>query len=154
MRLSCSTEFYKCRRTEPFGLSRAPPRPRCFQLTLAVFLAAPVPVHLRSRVHPLVSFASSSEYVLPQTCPLAAATERLPWGCDLLLSDISTWSPLDGRRPTSCLRSALGVSRALDGLLLLVPCRLISSGCHFRASLYRGFPRHPVELTHRQPVLS
>jgi hypothetical protein len=154
MRLGCSPESYKCCRTEPFGLSRAPPRPGCFQLTLAVFLAAPVPVQLPSRVHPLVSFASSSEYFLLQTCPLAAATERLPWGYDPLLSDISTWSPLHGRRPTSCLRSAHSVSRALDGLLLLVPCRLISSGYHFQASLYRGFPRHPASLTHRQPVLS
>jgi len=135
-------------------LSRTPPRPRCFQLTLAVFLPAPAPGHLRSRVHPLVSLASSSEFIPASNCPPTAADELLPWGYDLLLSGVSTGSPLTGRRPTSCLCSALSVSHALDGLLLLVPCGLIASRYHFRASLYRGFPRHSADLTHRQPVLS
>ena len=31
-----------------------------------------------------------------------------------------------------CLRSTLSVSRALDGFLLLTPCRLVSSRCHVR----------------------
>jgi hypothetical protein len=44
-------------------VSSFPPRSFCFQMTLAVFLATPAPVHLRSRVHPLVSFASSTEFV-------------------------------------------------------------------------------------------
>lgn len=57
-----------------------PPRSVCFQMTLAVFLAAPSPVHLRARVHPLVSFASSPESFLSPTCQLTAINQHLPWG--------------------------------------------------------------------------
>ncbi len=77
MRFSCSPECYECCRTEPFGLSRTPPRSHCFQPTPAVFLAAPVPVHLRFRVHPLVSLASSSEYVSASNLP-ADRSRRTP----------------------------------------------------------------------------
>jgi hypothetical protein len=37
------------------------------------------------------------------------------------------------------LCSARSVSRALDGLLLTVPCRLVSSCCHVQDSRSRGF---------------
>jgi hypothetical protein len=46
-------------------------------MALTVFLAAPSPDHLRSRVHPLVSFASSSESFLSRTC-LPTAIDGLP----------------------------------------------------------------------------
>jgi hypothetical protein len=36
-------------------------------------------------------------------------------------------------------RSARGVSHALDGLLLLVPCALVSSRCRVQGSRSRGF---------------
>jgi hypothetical protein len=48
----------------------------------------------------------------------------------------STDGPGSQARP-SC--SALGVSHALDGLLLRVPCRLVSSRSHVQGSHSRGF---------------
>lgn len=154
MRLGCSSECYGYRSTEPIGLART-------RLDLAVsswpsrdFLVIPAPGHLRFRVHPLVSFASSPEFVPANYLPDGRNRRAPSMGLRHLLSDISTGSPLHDGRPTSRLRSALSVSRTLDGLLLLVPCRLVSSGRHFRDSLYRGFPRHSADLTHRQLVLS
>jgi hypothetical protein len=52
------------------------------------------------------------------------------------------------------LRSALSVSHALDGLLLCLPCGLVSSHCHVRDSLLRGFPRCQADLTLRRAVPS
>jgi len=43
-----------------------------------------------------------------------------------------------GRGPTPALRSALGVSHALDGFRPLLPCGLVSSHCHVRDSPFRG----------------
>jgi len=40
----------------------------------------PAPAHLRSRVHPLVSSAASSECSALSTGPSRARDERLPWG--------------------------------------------------------------------------
>lgn len=44
-------------------VSAFPPGARCFQPLFAVFLATPSPGLLRSRVHPLISSAPSSEYI-------------------------------------------------------------------------------------------
>jgi len=52
------------------------------------------------------------------------------------------------------LRSAHGVSHALDGFLLRKPCGLVSSHSHVRDSLSRGFPRRPAALPRRQVVPS
>jgi hypothetical protein len=52
------------------------------------------------------------------------------------------------------LRSALSVSRALDGLLLCLPCGLVSSHCHVRDSLFMGFPRCQADPTRRRAVPS
>jgi hypothetical protein len=41
------------------------------------------------------------------------------------------------------LCSVRSVSRALDGLLLTEPCRLVSSCCHVQASRFRGFLPRP-----------
>lgn len=57
-----------------------------------------------------------------------------------------------GSRPRLC--SARSVSHALDGLLLFTPCRLVSSGCHVRGSLSRGFSRWPARRARRPPVPS
>jgi len=45
------------------------------------------------------------------------------------------------------LCSALSVSHALDGLLLAVPCRLVSSCCHVQVSRSRGFLPRPSQTT-------
>ena len=76
------------------------------------------------------------------TCPPAATAGRLPWGL-VLLRDVDVGSPLGDRLPSSCLRSAPGVSHALDGLLLLTPRGLVSSHCHVRASTPQGFSPAP-----------
>jgi hypothetical protein len=64
-------------------------------------------------------------------CHLQPARRPQPPGAfpevSRLFRDISPRSPLPGRYPVSCLRSALSVSHALDGLLLLEPRELVSS---------------------------
>jgi hypothetical protein len=54
------------------------------------------------------------------------------------------------------LCSALSVSHALDGLLLCVPCELVSSHYHVRDSLFRGFSPQPShrDSSPRCPLLS
>jgi hypothetical protein len=47
------------------------------------------------------------------------------------------------------LRFALSVSRALDDLLLHVPCGPVSSHCRVRDSHLRGFPRCQAGSPHR-----
>jgi hypothetical protein len=54
------------------------------------------------------------------------------------------------RTSQSHLRSVHSVSRAHNGLLLAVPCGLISSHCHVQDSPSRGFPYHQAVLTRRQ----
>jgi hypothetical protein len=122
---------------------RDPAEGYLFPRAPTVFRPTPAPGFFRSRVHPLVSFSSSSEYGLASNLPDAATRARrnaFP-GVLSLLSDVRGASPLTGGTPTSCLRSALSVSHALDGLLLTARCGLVSSRYHFRDSLYRGFPR-------------
>jgi hypothetical protein len=55
-----------------------PSRPSCFQAVRTVFLAAPSPVFLRLRVHPLVNFASSPEYNAASNLP-ADRSRRAPF---------------------------------------------------------------------------
>jgi hypothetical protein len=111
------------------------------------FSSAPVashpassPVSLRKRVHPPLSFASSSEYEPLRTCSTHGCEERLPWGF-LPNRDISCGDPLASEDPNLALRSALGVSHTLDGFLSPHPRGLVSSHCHVRDSPFRGlFP--------------
>jgi hypothetical protein len=124
---------------------------RSFQ-RLDGFPSVPSPVPLRVRVHPLMSLASPSEYVLLVTCP--TPQRRAP--------SLGSASPSRQKRLESTprrvshtrLRSVHSVSRALDGLLLHTPCGLISSHCHVRDSLFRGFPRCQVGSPHRRVVPS
>jgi hypothetical protein len=128
-----------------------PPRAHSF-LRLGGFPSVPVPVPSRVRVVPLLSFTSSSE-----TCCLRLALRPRALSTSqgfLPLRDISPWSPLHGELPSSRLRSAPSVSRALDGLLLHAPYRLISSCCHVRDSRLRGFPRCQAGSPHRRVVPS
>jgi hypothetical protein len=78
--------------------------------------------------------------------------EHLPWGF-LPHRDISSQSP-HSMSSHAHLCSALSVSRALDGLLLSPPCGLVSSHCHVRDSLFRGFPRNQAAATHHLGVPS
>jgi hypothetical protein len=153
MRLVCSSEYYKCHSIERFGFARSHHGLSSFPPTCAVFLATPAPVFLRLRVHPLLSFDSPLEYVLLFTCSPPASVEHLPW--DSLSPSRHEYPESTHRLASqSNLGSALSVSHALDGLLLLAPCELVSSHCHVRDLLFRGFPRQSAALTHRQTVPS
>jgi hypothetical protein len=100
---------------------------------------ATVPRLLRDRVHPLLSLPplqSSNRSSRP-----AARTRRAsPTGFRASFAISDRESTLR-QRSHRCLCSAPGVSHTLDGLLLPVPCRLVSSGYHVRGFLFRGFPR-------------
>jgi len=98
------------------------------------------PVSLRKRVHPLVSSASSSEFEPLRTCSSHGCEKRLPWGL-VPNRDISCGDPLASEDPNPALRSAHGVSHALDGFLSPRPRGLVSSHYHVRDSPLRGlFP--------------
>jgi hypothetical protein len=55
MRFGCSSECYRCRRTEPIGLARSRLDVAVSSSTRAVFRSTPAPGHLRFRVHPLLN---------------------------------------------------------------------------------------------------
>jgi len=74
-----------------------PPRTRCFQ-QFGGFPSVPSPVPLRVRVHPLVSFASPSEYILlcHPSDPCAEALVPNTSQGSLPIRDMSNWSqPVD-----------------------------------------------------------
>lgn len=75
VKLLCRVLFVSPYRTH--WVNPIPPRPCCFQLTLAVFLATPAPAVLRLRVHPLISFAPSPEYVTASHQPISRS-QRAP----------------------------------------------------------------------------
>jgi len=132
-----------------------PPRACCFQQHSGL-PPTPSPVPLRVRVHPLVSFASPSEYILlghpsdPNAEALVPNTSR-----GLCPNrDLSNRSQPFDELPTAHLRFALSVSRALGDLLLRLPRGLISSHCHVRDSHFRGFPRCQAGSPRRRVVPS
>jgi len=75
---------------------------------------------------------------------------RLPWGF-VPHRDTSTESPLANEHPKLALRSALGVSHALDGLLLSLPCGFVSPRSHVRDSPSRGFLPLPSQSASSAP---
>jgi len=72
---------------------------------------------------------------LPRTLPCEAP----PLGFPSPSRYQHTESTTERASHVSLSRSALGVSRALDGLLLCVPCGFISPRCHVRDSPSRGY---------------
>jgi hypothetical protein len=126
----------------PAGLSGClrPRRRGDFSSVPVVPPPASSPAPSRDRVHPLLSSASSSECEPFRTCPSHGCEERLPWG-SLPHRGINKRDPLASEDPSLALRSAPGVSHALDGLRPLLPCGLVSSHNHVRDSPLRGsFP--------------
>jgi hypothetical protein len=98
--------------------------------------AVPAPVPLRVRVHPLM------RAVLFRVCHRSTPAQH-PQAC---APSVRFGSPSRHQLVKSTYRrdshlrqrSALSVSRALDGLLLHAPCRFVSPCCHVRDSLFRG----------------
>jgi len=110
--------------------------------------------HFAAGPRSLASPGSSSRELLllfrVRTAPNLPRTHvrgRLPWG-STPHRDISTESPLASEHPKLTLRSVLGVSHALDGLLLSLPCGFISPRSHVRDSRLRGFfpATRPIRL--------
>jgi hypothetical protein len=139
--------------TDPAGSSGyLRPRRRCdFPRVPVAPRSVSSPVSLRKRVHPLVSFASSSEFRPLRTCPSHVCEERLPWGL-APNRDISCGDPLASGDPNPALCSAPGVSHTLDGLLSPRPRGLVSSHNHVRDSPLRGLfppPSRTVSSTAR-----
>jgi hypothetical protein len=110
----------------------------------------PAPGPLRVRVHPSTSFTSPAEFEPLRTCPRTRVRGRLPWGF-VPHRDISEKSPLASEHPKLALRSALGVSHALDGLLLSPPCGFVSPRNHVRDSPSRGFLPLPSQSDSSSP---
>jgi len=109
------------------------------------------PRSLPIAVHPLLSFTPSPEYRAACYLPLLARRFRVaaaapscasapPLGSRSPFAAPAREVPLSGELPFSP-GSALGVSHALDGLLLHAPRKLVSSCNHVRDSRFRDFPR-------------
>jgi hypothetical protein len=119
-------------------------RVACSQPGVAVSSASsgltspPAPGPLRVRVHPPMSFTSPPEFEPLRTCPRTRVRGRLPWG-SAPHRGINRKSPLASEHPKLALRSTLGVSHALGGLLLSLPCGFVSPRNHVRDSPSRGF---------------
>jgi hypothetical protein len=124
-----------------------------FPAELRGLTSSPAPVLFRVRVHPLVRLTSSTEYLLIHTRPRSSRTSSTFLGVSFPIAT-SVTRVHHSVSSHAHLRSALSVSRALDGLLLCLPCGLISSHCHVRDSLLRGLPRCQADPTHRRAVPS
>jgi hypothetical protein len=141
---SCSAECCLYRRIGALGSRRSH---RCLAISGGPrwSFVDTVPRHrLRRRVHPLVSLAlllSSSCLRRPEH-PSRACARPTTTGAFLGVHHLfATSAPRVHIRQASQahLRSVLSVSHAPDGLLLAVPCRLVSSCCHVQVSRSRGF---------------
>jgi len=124
-----------------------------FPAELRGLTSSPAPVFFRIRVHPLVRFSSSSEYLPIHTRPKPSRTSSTFLGVSFPIAT-SASRVHHSMSSHAHLRSALSVSHALDGLLLCLPCGLISSHCHVRDSLLREFPRCQADPTRRRSVPS
>jgi len=139
----------------PAGLSGCPRPARRHDFSRAFwlhFLRRP-PSSCEFRVHPLVSFASSSEYDRLEPARRTNASSAF-LEVPAPHRGINSGDPLATGFPIPDLRSVLGVSHALDGFRPPLPRGLVSSHNHVRDSPSRGFPRHPAEPPRRRPVPS
>jgi hypothetical protein len=110
----------------------------------------PAPEPLLIRVHPLLSFTSSSEHNSFFTRPSPVGLGHLSWGF-APLRDTSLWSPLTASLPRPAYCSAHSVSHALDGLLLHSPRGLVSSHNHVQDLHFKGFPRYSAATSFNAP---
>jgi len=128
----------------------APTKPPRFRRTSWYFTARRPPL-LSQWVHPLVSFASPSEFSSPY--PPGTSRRRAPSMGFRPPSRHQLTESTHASIP-SPLRSVLEVSHLLDGLLLLQPCGFISPRSHVRDSPFRVFPSCAAAPSRRWPVPS
>jgi hypothetical protein len=147
--VGCSPEYCLRRPCRLIGCLR-PRRRRGFPRAPVAPHPASSPVFLRRRVHPLLSFASSSEYDRIDL-PHARMREAPSLGSRSPSRHEQRRSTHE-RGPTLALRSILGVSHALDGFRPPLPRGLVSSHNHVRDSPFRGLfppPGRSVSSTYR-----
>jgi len=115
------------------------------------FPPTPAPALMKVRVHPPMSFASTSEnYSLftglafpTDLTAYSIHTDMPPQGFSPLRDKNNRSPPLSGF--LGHLRSAHAVSHDLDGLLLQLLSGFISPHCHVQDSRFRGFPSDSVK---------
>ena len=117
-----------------------PPWTRCFQRSDGL-PSPPAPDLVRSRVHPLLSSTSPSEFVAASHLP-DTRKYRAPPRVSLSFATSACGVHFTPGFHTR-LRSAHSVSHALDGFLLRVPRGLVSSRSHVRDSHFRESPPLP-----------
>jgi hypothetical protein len=148
-----ASECYEHRGCKAVRVTPHPPWPCCFQLTFAG-------LHLAAGPRFLAKTGSSSRALLLLYRVLTDSDPPEPFRVRAPSLGFSSQSRRQhrestcGELPTAHLCSALSVSHALDGLLLSLPCGLVSSHCHVRDSLYRGFPRNQATATRHRGVPS
>jgi hypothetical protein len=129
-----------------FWVTPLPSMPRHFGRTVMVFRAIPSPVfRLKKPGSSSCGLGSPPEFVVPTSAQASSSHLRTP--CDVpsaflgvsILFAASVQRVHTRRASQAHLRPARSVSRALGGLLLAVPCRLVSSCCHVQDSRSRGF---------------
>jgi len=144
-----SSECCLHRSRRRIGLS-APSMTSLFPGSLSGFTSPPSPELLRARVHPPVSFTSPAEFEPLRTCP-APKCAAPPLEFSFPIAAPARRVHLRASLPLLTLRSALGVSHALDGLLLFAPCGFVSPRYHVRDSPLRGFDPPPSRNTSSAP---
>jgi hypothetical protein len=125
------------RRTGPVGLARSR---NCLVVSDGPMWSSggTVPLHLAKQGSSSRELRSPSESLPAVTCP-GALPPRTPSLGSLPSSRHQLAESTHRRRSQRRLRSALDVSHVLDGLLLCVPCALVSSRCRVQGSRSRGF---------------
>ena len=137
-----------------FWVTPLPSMPRHFGRTVMVFRAIPSPVfRLKKPGSSSCGLGSPPEFVVPtsargpfRTCARDVIADAF-LGVPILFA--TSIQRVHYRRASQArLCSARSVSRAHGGLLLAVPCRLVSSCCHVQDSRSRGFspPTQPNHL--------
>ena len=132
-----SAESCLHRRTEPVGLARSR---NCLVVSDGPIRSSggAGPLHLAKQGSSSRELRSPSEFLPAVTCP-GASPPRTPSLGSLPSSRPQLAESTHRRRSQRRLRSALDVSHVLDGLLLRVPCALVSSRCRVQGSRSRGF---------------
>jgi hypothetical protein len=130
------------RSTRPIGFSR--PRGEhtfpCLHFQPACPTAVPLPfegqIHASTSTRPLRSASTNRPPRPPPLAPCGPSVRiRAPsWGLPLPSSRRQPAASTDARNPNPVLRSVLGVSHALDGLLRHRPCRFVSPCSHVQGS--------------------
>jgi len=99
-----------------------------------------------------VSFRSPAEFSVRASSTAADSVKAPSMGFASLFA--TSTGGVDERASQLPLRSVLGVSHALDGLLRYRPCGFVSPRSHVQGSLFRGFPPGEAVPSRRRPVPS